>query len=97
MKKWILGFLITIAVIVGSVWFYDNCYLPEFKIVSIIKSGSDNFTSVYLNVQVNRWFYDTEKMEKKVKRFYSTLNGEPEQWNISFHPIPLYQSKIKAR
>ena len=64
MKKWILGFVVVAVTMVGSTWFYDNCYLPEFKIVSTIKSGSDNFTSVYLTAQVNRWFYDEKEMEQ---------------------------------
>lgn len=78
MKKWILGFVVVATVMVGSVWFYDNCYLPEFEIVSTIKSGSDNFTSVYLTVQVNRWFYNEKEMEQKIIDYYCRLNGEPD-------------------
>ena len=81
MKKWITGFIVTVIVLIGAVWFYDNCYLPEFEIVSTIKSGSDNFTSVYLTVQVNRWCYDMNEMEQKIVDYYCDLNGEPNKLN----------------
>lgn len=82
MKKWILGFLITVIVMVGSVWFYDNCYLPEFEIVSTIKSGSDNIISVYLNVKVNRWGYEMDEVMQQVKEYYCNLNDVPDVLKI---------------
>ena len=82
MKKWITGFIVTVIVLIGALWFYDNCYLPEFEIVNTIKVGADNFSSVYLNVQVNRWCYDTDVMMRKVREYYSDLNYEPDELKI---------------
>ena len=83
MKKWITGFIVTVIVLIGAVWFYDNCYLPEFEIVSTIKTGGDNFTSVYLTAQVNRWLYDETDMEQKIIGYYCDLNGEPNNLVLS--------------
>jgi hypothetical protein len=83
MKKWVCRFLIAVTVVIGSVGIYQNCYLPEFEIVSTIKSGSDNFTSVYLTVQVNRWLYDETDMEQKIIGYYCDLNGEPNNLVLS--------------
>ena len=82
MKKWITGFIVTVIVLIGAIWFYDNCYLPEFEIVNTIKTGSDNFTSVYLTAQINRWFYDEKEMTQKIIVYYCDLNGEQDSIHL---------------
>ena len=76
--------MIVMAVVIASAGIYQNCYLPEFEIVSTIKTGCDDFTSVYVTVRINRWFYDSEKMERKVQSIYNELNGKTEQLKILF-------------
>lgn len=84
MKKWIWGCVVA-AVIVSSVWFYQNCYLPEFQIMSTVKTGCDNYSSVYLSVVVNRWFYDKDEIMKKVREYYCELNVEPERLDVRLY------------
>ena len=92
MKKWILGFVVAAGVMVGSVWFYDNCYLPEFEILGTIKVGADKFDCVYLTVQVNRWCYDTDDVMQEVKEHYCNLNGVPDKLEIN-----LFGCKLNKR
>lgn len=84
MKKWIWGLTVILGIIV-AVGIYQNCYLPEFEIINTIKIGSDDYTSVHLTVQVNRWSYDVDEIIQKVRECYCGLNGEPEQLDVSLY------------
>lgn len=78
-KAGLLGLLIVVLVIGLCTAVYEGNKRPAYEIISTVKSGSDNYETVSINVIVYQKNYDQDEMLSYVCTSYWNLNGAPDE------------------
>lgn len=83
LKKAVVGFILILATFVGTYTFRHM--QDEFSIMSTYKTTMDNYESTALHVIMNTQKYDAGEMLIRIKDYYCSLNGSPNELHITLY------------